>query len=127
MTTRQLIITDANIWIDHLRAPSPHLQTYLRRGVVRLHPYTIGEIALGSLKDRRILEDLKRIPACKTASHDEVMALIENGRLFGTGVGYVDCHLLASTRMMAGARLWTRDRRLRAQAERLEVLCLQGT
>ncbi|MCH1999619.1 VapC toxin family PIN domain ribonuclease, partial [Achromobacter xylosoxidans] len=40
-------------------------------------------------------------------------------RLFGKGIGYVDLHLLASTRLTPGAALWTRDKRLQALATTL--------
>jgi len=41
--------------------------------------------------------------------------------LAGVGVGYIDAHLLASVRLSADARLWTRDRRLLGVAEALGV------
>jgi hypothetical protein len=37
------------------------------------------------------------------------------------GIGYVDAHLLAGALLSAGARLWTRDKRLREISIRLAV------
>jgi hypothetical protein len=46
----------------------------------------------------------------------EVLHLIEGRALMGRGIGHLDCHLLQSC-LLAQARLWTRDRRLRQVAE----------
>ena len=47
--------------------------------------------------------------------------MIEARELHGTGIGYVDAHLLAATFLDSDGKLWTRDKRLQAQAERLGV------
>lgn len=92
----------------------------LDAGEVVMHPYVIGEIALGSLRNRAaILHDLRRLPRAAVADEEEVLAFIERHRLFSAGVGYVDVHLVASALLSPDTRLWTRDRRLRAAAERL--------
>ena len=61
------------------------------------------------------------MPKATLAEDVEVLGLIERTRLFGTGAGYVDIHLLASTMLMTGCRLWTRDKRLLVVAQRLGV------
>ena len=53
------------------------------------------------------------------AHDDEVLRLIEEESLHGTGIGYIDSHLLASTRLTNGGTLWTRDLRLASAAARL--------
>jgi len=86
-----------------------------------MHPFVVGEIACGSLRDRgSILELLQDLPAALLASPDEVLGFIETHALHGKGIGYVDVHLLASVALTPGARLWTRDTRL------LRVAALQG-
>jgi len=50
-----------------------------------------------------------------------VLHLIDRHGLWGTGIGYTDAHLLASALLTPGGRLWTRDKRLHDQAERLSV------
>jgi hypothetical protein len=54
------------------------------------------------------------------ADHREVRAFVENHRLAGRGLGWVDMHLLAATRL-AGARIWTIDRGLERAARDLDL------
>ena len=85
-----------------------------------MHPFVIGEIALGSLGSRvAILKELQKLPQAVIARESEVMTLIENSSLFGLGIGYVDVHLLTSAKLTDGLRLWTRDKRLTAAAAKL--------
>lgn len=78
-----------------------------------MHTYIIGELAVGSLKDRiRFIEKLHDMPQIVVAADDEVLGLIERKRLFGLGIGYVDAHLVASVQLTPGTSLWTRDKRL---------------
>ncbi|MEW5815659.1 MAG: PIN domain-containing protein [Spirochaetota bacterium] len=42
----------------------------------------------------------------------EVLKLIENEHLFGTGIGWIDAHLIASARL-SKAKIITLDRQLR--------------
>lgn len=87
-----------------------------------VHPYVIGELALGSLPDRaRLLARFAEMPQPPLARHTHVMQLIEAEELFSTGIGYVDAHLLASARLLRGSLIWTRDKRLHVQAERLGI------
>lgn len=87
----------------------------------------VGELALGTLRDRAIvLTLLDELPAAVTATHDEVMAMVDDEALFGRGLSLVDAHLLASLRLTPGARLWTRDRRLREAADTIGVPALDG-
>ena len=44
------------------------------------------------------------------------LLLIEREQLMGRGIGYVDPHLLASTKL-SYTKLWTQDRRLAALAQ----------
>lgn len=83
----------------------------------------VGELALGNLGGRaQVLGLLAQLPSATVATHDEVMRLVEQNRLYGRGLGLVDAHLLASTLLTPGARFWTRDKRLRGAAETLGVV-----
>ena len=121
-----MILVDTSIWIDHInKGPEKHLDYLLAGESVVVHPFVFGEIAMGSLKSRRtqltFLGDLHRV---EIASEIEVRSLIENEKLFGTGLTYTDAHLLAAVvaNFMAGQlRLWTRDKALHEQAIRLGV------
>ena len=84
------------------------------------HPFVIGELALGQLKQRdTVLSALQNLPKASVATDAEVLLFIEQSALAGLGIGYVDAHLLASARLTAGSIFWTRDKRLRSIAERL--------
>jgi hypothetical protein len=50
-----------------------------------------------------------------------VLDFIERQTLFGSGLGYIDIHLLASVRLTPGALLFTRDKRLNKAATRTSV------
>ena len=117
-----MILVDTSVWIDHLRSDDTLLAELLDQGQVLSHPFIIGELALGNLRQREtVLADLRELPQASVALDDEVMLLIDRDRLFGIGIGYVDAHLLAATRLTQGAALWTRDKRLSAAAERLSL------
>jgi predicted nucleic acid-binding protein len=112
-----LILVDTSVWVDHLRRGDPGLVALLERAAVVMHPFVMGEIACGSLKDRQsLLELLHDLPGAVIATDDEAMQFIERHRLFGKGIGYIDVHLLASVALTGGAQLWTRDQRLRQVA-----------
>lgn len=116
------ILVDSSIWIDHINQGDAELADLLKRRRVLIHPMIVGEIALGSIKKQTfLLDDLNALPQIVVAGHAEVLAMIGWLKLGGSGIGYVDAHLLAATRQVTTGYLWTRDKRLRAQAERLEV------
>lgn len=117
-----MILVDTSVWVDHLRQRDSTLAELLVDEQVAVHPFVIGEIALGHLRQREtILTVLADLPQSEAATDAEVLEFIDRQSLFGTGVGYVDCHLLASAHLTPWSSLWTRDRRLRAVAERLGV------
>lgn len=117
-----MILVDTSIWIDHLRSGEPRLAALLHDGQVLTHPWVVGEIALGRLQRRsETLGLLDNLPGADVATDSEVRRLIEVEQLGGRGIGYVDAHLLAATRLTVGARLWSRDRRLTAVAVQLGV------
>ncbi len=87
-----------------------------------MHPFVLGELALGSLRQRDvILTSLRDLPQASVATDEEVLQFIAERRLFGLGIGYVDAHLLAAARLTVGATLWTRDARLLGAAAQLEL------
>ena len=112
-----MILCDTSVWVDHLRSGNSALEQLLNASQVRVHPWIIGELALGNLRQRPIILDLLgQLPQAVCATHDEVMGLIERRNLHGRGIGYVDLHLLAATILLPGERLWTLDKRLAATA-----------
>ena len=116
-----MTLVDTSIWVDHIHTPNPGLQELLLGERVLMHPFVIGEIACGNLRNReQALLDLRKLPAVTVASQQEVLALIEERRLWGRGVGWIDVHLLAAA-LITGCRLWTLDQRLRGVARFLKV------
>lgn len=112
-----MILVDTSVWVDHLRSGDAQLVELLERANVVMHPFVVGEIACGSMRNRSsTLELLQDLPAAAVADSTEVLEFIERHALHGKGIGYVDVHLLASVALTGGAKLWTRDKRLRAVA-----------
>jgi hypothetical protein len=115
-----VILVDTSIWIAHFRAVDEALRGQLATQNVMTHPFIIGELAVGQLRQRDvILAELHRLPRSETASDSEVLHFIDRERLMGLGIGYIDAHLLAAVRLTRRATLWTRDRRLADVADRL--------
>lgn len=111
-----MILVDTSVWVDHFRQGLPILEDLLRSGQVVTHTFVIGELACGNLRNRaEILTLLASLPATRAATHAEALRLVESHSLHGTGIGWVDAHLLASA-LLDSATLWTRDGRLRAAA-----------
>jgi len=104
-----MVLVDTSVWVDHFRAGLPRLAEILGRGEVLVHPLVIGELACGRMANRKeILTLLQALPQARSASHDEALRFIEDRRLMGQGLGYVDVHLLASA-LLSSCRLWTTD------------------
>jgi len=82
----------------------------LDSGQVMTHPFVIGELACGNLKNR-----------------SETLFFIEQSQLMGLGIGYIDAHLLASTALMGNGFLWSRDKRLAAAAVTLHLGLLESS
>jgi predicted nucleic acid-binding protein len=112
-----VILVDTSIWVDHFRVGHPVLAGLLDRAVVLGHPWVVGELALGHLKQRQqVVGLLSRLPQAQVATTVELAHFIDTHGLHGSGIGYVDAQLLAATRLTADARLWTGDKRLAAVA-----------
>ena len=117
-----MIIVDTSVWVDHFRRRGPALARIIADEGVVLHPYVRGELLLGGLSmEGEVAEQLAMLPCPPVASSSEAAAFISWGSLAGTGIGYVDTHLLVSAKLASEGRVLTRDKRLLAQAERLGV------
>ncbi len=117
-----MILIDTSIWIDHFRVPEGGVLTLLAAEDVLVHPFVIGEVMLGNMRGRQQIAAMMRLlPAAEVASYEEILSFITVNRLGGTGIGYVDAHLLAAIKLTTGSRLWSRDKRLARVAEELGI------
>jgi predicted nucleic acid-binding protein len=116
-----IVLADTSVWIDHWRRGSPRLRQLLEQDQIVVHPYVVGEIALGAISPRAtVLEHLGTLRPVTVAQHHEVMGLIERARLWRRGIGWVDAHLLASA-LLDQIPLWTLDQALHNAARELGV------
>lgn len=114
-----MILVDTSVWVEHLRHGHNRLAALLGEGEVLVHPFVIGELALGNLRNRdENLFLLEHLPQATMASHEEVMDMVHSRKLAGSGIGWVDAHLLASC-LLSGAGLLTMDYALTRLARKL--------
>lgn len=116
-----MILVDTSVWIDHFRTKSAGLSALLEMGEVLTHPFVIGELACGNLRNRKeIIALLHALPPSTKAQDDEVLHVIDRHRLMGRGLGLIDIHLLASC-LICGCDLWSNDKPLKAAAIDLDI------
>jgi predicted nucleic acid-binding protein len=117
-----MILADTSVWIDHLNQADRILLRLLESDEIAAHPFVIGELAMGRWPDRAVIvRGLRRLETVYVARNEEVLQLIEDWEVAGTGIGYMDVHLLASVLLTPETRLWTRDKRLREVAKQLSL------
>jgi len=116
-----MVLVDTSIWIDHLGQGNHPLSRLLNQDRVLMHEMVAGELACGTLADRKgLLGQLSKLPQIQLIPSREVMAFIENQEVMGKGIGLVDANLLAST-MISGRKIWARDKNLLAVATDLNL------
>ena len=120
-----MVLVDTSVWVSHLRDGNAELANLLNDGRVLCHQLIVGELACGNLKNRAvILSFLQLLPMSIEAEHDEVLSFIENNRLMGKGMGYVDVHLITSA-VLTGVPVWTLDKKLAQAADGLYIKYLK--
>jgi predicted nucleic acid-binding protein len=116
-----MVLADTSIWADHFRSSDVHMVELLGNNNVVMHPFVLAELTLGSLRSRaKSISDLQSLRSVRIVENIAVLYAIEDLKLFATGVGFVDVHILLSAKQ-EGISLWTRDKRLAAQAVKLGV------
>nr|WP_281497106.1 type II toxin-antitoxin system VapC family toxin [Ornithinimicrobium sp. F0845] len=117
-------MVDTSVWIDHLHKTEPQLVEQLDGDEVGGHPAVIQELALGAIAQRDdvlgLLGSLRQFPVLR---HDELLTLVGARRLWGRGLSAVDAQLLGSVAIVGGARMWTRDERLRVACQDVGITC----
>jgi predicted nucleic acid-binding protein len=115
-----VILADTSIWIDHFRYGDAELRKVIDEDRLLCHPFIVGELALGSLRERdAVLAFLAAQREVTIATHSEVITTIDRYSIFSMGIGYTDAHLLTSTLLDRRSSLWTRDKRLVAAAQKV--------
>jgi predicted nucleic acid-binding protein len=120
-----MVLADTSIWVDFFRAGTQkaRMEQLIRQNQLLTHPYLVAELALGNLRHRQqTLRNLEQLPQASVVTLFEVRAMIEARHLYGTGIGLIDAHLVASCLAAPGTTLWTRDNRLAGVATSLEIL-----
>jgi len=116
-----MILADTSIWIDYLRGENDRLSRYIQEDDLAIHLMVLGELALGSFRDRKkLLKSCSSLPLIATVGHDQVMEFIDEFSLMGKGIGWVDANLLAAV-FQGSSKLWTRDKRLNTIAQSLNL------
>ena len=116
-----MVLVDTSVWVSHLRVGNPELERLLNDGDIVCHSFIIGELACGNLKNRaEILSLLNALRIIPPAEHEEVLQFIENYRLMGKGLGYIDMHLLTSA-LLNQVLIWTLDKKLREISLKLRL------
>ena len=114
-----MILVDTSVWISHLRDGNARLENMLLEGLVSSHPFIIGELACGNLKNREaVISLIKELPQANTVDDEEILLYIEKKSIAGKGIGLIDAHLLASAEL-SDFYLWTYDKRLKQIAEEI--------
>ena len=117
-----ITLVDTSVWIDHLRHGNKQLATLLDKGGVCCHRFVIGELSCGRIRNRdELLSLLRALPAAPIAEHEEVLNFIDERKLAGRGLGWIDMHLLASA-LLENCKMWTFDKALRAAATELKLV-----
>jgi predicted nucleic acid-binding protein len=116
-----MVLVDTSVWVSHLRHGNEELQKLLHGGEVVCHPFIVGELACGNLKNRHeILTHLQSLPMTTLAEDEEVLNFIEANQLMGKGLGYIDVHLIASA-VLTNVLLWTLDKTLHRFTEKIGI------
>lgn len=116
-----MVLVDTSVWVNHFRIGDIQLEELLLNGEIVCHPFVIGELACGNIKNRsEILPLLQALPEAPTVDLAEYLYFIEQNHLSGIVIGFVDVHLLASAKL-SGISLWTNDKRLKETAVKLKV------
>lgn len=119
-----MILADTSVWVNHLRRGDRNLARMLEAESIGLHPFIFGEIAAGNLRNRqRVLSYFASLPQLPIAPENEVHHLLELRRLWGSGLGWIDLHILTATKL-SGWHLYTADRAMQEAGVRLEIPCV---
>lgn len=116
-----MVLVDTSVWIEHFRKGHPRLIELLNNSEVAIHPFIIGELACGNIKNREeILDLLQTLDSSPEITLEEVLRFIEMNKLQGKGMGFIDINLLASS-LLSDCMVWTNDKKLHGIAQKMGI------
>ena len=116
-----MILVDTSVWIDHFHHSDEDLKELLLSNQVFIHPFILGKLSCGNISNRNeVLSLLGTLRSNDPVLDEEVFILIEDRKLFGKGLGFIDVHLLASA-LIHHVPIWTRDKSLLKVATELNI------
>jgi hypothetical protein len=114
-----MILADTSVWVDHFRSPITQLSALVAAGELAIHQFVVGELAVGQFRDReKSLCSLMALPNVEQIRQADFLRFVESHQLYGTGLGFIDIHLLAACKDQNHS-LWARDKRLYTKAAML--------
>lgn len=115
------VLADTCVWVKHFRQRNALLAAMLEDGEIWCHPIVVGELTMGTLKNRQqTIFDLSRLSRPPLASFSETRQMVESRKLWGRGIQWNDARILASS-ILGEIPLWTFDLRLKEIARELGV------
>ena len=100
----------------------PLLANLISDSLVVQHPFVTGEILAGNPLRRELLSfALRKLPRIEPVEEDAFHDFLEAERLWGTGLGFVDIHLVAAAAGVGQTMIWTNDRRMLNQTGRMNL------
>ncbi|MBJ7284015.1 MAG: type II toxin-antitoxin system VapC family toxin [Akkermansiaceae bacterium] len=115
------VLVDTCVWVRHFRQRNALLAAMLEDGEVWSHPIVVGELTMGTLKNRQqTIFDLSQLSRPPLASFSETRQMVESRKLWGRGIQWNDARILASS-ILGEIPLWTFDLRLQLIARELEI------
>ncbi len=116
-----MILVDTSVWVDHFRQGNGRLEELLNGNEVYCHPFVLGELACGNFRKRDVVLGLLSVlPEAHVADHDEILHFVDVQKLYGTGMGWIDVHLLGSA-LLTKCSFWSLDKALSAAAKKLGI------
>jgi predicted nucleic acid-binding protein len=120
-----IVLVDTSVWIRFLSNRPSHaaaeLDALLSRDEVSGHDFVYGELLIGDKGGRKqLLADYEQMHQAPVVPHADVVAFVQERRLHGRGIGWIDAHLLASA-LVGRLKLWTTDPRLTMLAKELGI------
>jgi predicted nucleic acid-binding protein len=116
-----MTLVDTSVWISHFRRPDAALLQLLSGEKAGIRPFIVGELARGSFNDRAgALGTLRDLPQAAIADEADVHHLLETYRLWSTGMGWVDLHVLTAA-AVAGWHLMTTDTAMAKAAAKVGI------